>query len=86
MKQVIHPYTMIKYATIEVLFQTIFSMLYDHKQCNTNLVLRVVRGDGKGIQCPGVYLGHPVLGGYKYGDLALQVGGSLKNWDNKIWS
>jgi hypothetical protein len=24
---------------------------------------------------PGVYLGHPVPGGYKYGDLALQVGG-----------
>jgi hypothetical protein len=29
----------------------------------------------KGTQCPGVYLGHPVPGGYKYGDLALQVGG-----------
>jgi hypothetical protein len=28
-----------------------------------------------GKQCPGVYLGHPVPGGYKYGDLALQVGG-----------
>jgi hypothetical protein len=26
-------------------------------------------------QCPGVYLGHPVPGGFKYGDLALQVGG-----------
>jgi hypothetical protein len=26
-------------------------------------------------QCPGVYLGHPVPGAYKYGDLALQVGG-----------
>jgi hypothetical protein len=26
-------------------------------------------------QCPGVYLGHPVPGGYKYGNLALQVGG-----------
>jgi hypothetical protein len=36
--------------------------------------LRVVRGDEKGTQCPGVYLGHPVSGGYKYGDLALQVG------------
>jgi hypothetical protein len=24
---------------------------------------------------PGVYLGHPIPGGYKYGDLALQVGG-----------
>jgi hypothetical protein len=28
-----------------------------------------------GTQFPGVYLGHPVPGGYKYGDLALQVGG-----------
>jgi hypothetical protein len=26
-------------------------------------------------QCLRVYLGHPVHGGYKYGDLALQVGG-----------
>jgi hypothetical protein len=37
--------------------------------------LRVIRGDGKGTQCPGVYLGYLVPGGYKYGDLALQVGG-----------
>jgi hypothetical protein len=35
----------------------------------------VVRDGIKGTQCPGVYLGHPVPGGYKYGDLALQVGG-----------
>jgi hypothetical protein len=34
----------------------------------------VLRGDGRGTQCAGVYLGHPVPGGYKYGDLALQVG------------
>jgi hypothetical protein len=33
------------------------------------------RGELTGTQCPGVYLGHPVPGGYKYGDLALQVGG-----------
>jgi hypothetical protein len=26
-------------------------------------------------QCPGVYLGYPVPGGYKYGNVALQVGG-----------
>jgi hypothetical protein len=26
-------------------------------------------------QCPGVQLGHPVPGGYKYGNLALQDGG-----------
>jgi hypothetical protein len=38
----------------------------------------------KGNPVPGD-LGNPVPGGYKYGDLALQVGGSLNNWDNKIW-
>jgi hypothetical protein len=29
---------------------------------------------------------HPLPGGYKYGDLALQVGGggSLKDWNNKV--
>jgi hypothetical protein len=27
------------------------------------------------FQCPGVYLGHPVPGGYKYRGLAFQVGG-----------
>jgi hypothetical protein len=42
----------------------------------STVALRVVKGDGKGTQCPGVYLGHPVPGGYKYGDLALQVGES----------
>jgi hypothetical protein len=41
----------------------------------TTVALRAVRGDGKGTQCPGVYLGRSVPGGYKYGDLALQVGG-----------
>jgi hypothetical protein len=29
-------------------------------------------GDEKGTQYLGVYLGHPVPGGCKYGDLALQ--------------
>jgi hypothetical protein len=43
---------------------------------NTSTVaLRVVRGDAKGTHCPGVNLGHPSPGGYKYRDLALQVGG-----------
>jgi hypothetical protein len=37
--------------------------------------LRVEGGDEKGTQFLGVYLGHPVPGGYKYGDLAHQVGG-----------
>jgi hypothetical protein len=40
-----------------------------------NLAPRVVGGDEKGTQYPGVQLGHPVPGGDKYGDLALQVGG-----------
>jgi hypothetical protein len=43
---------------------------------NTSTVsLRVAGGDEKGTQCLGEYLGHPVLGGDKHGDLALQVGG-----------
>jgi hypothetical protein len=37
--------------------------------------LLVVGGDEKGTQRLGVQLGHPVPGGYKHGDLALQVGG-----------
>jgi hypothetical protein len=42
---------------------------------NTSTVeLRVGGGDESGTQCLGVYLGYPVPGGYKYGDLALQVG------------
>jgi hypothetical protein len=42
---------------------------------NTSTVaLRVVGGDEKGIQCLGLQLGHPVPGGYKYGDPALQFG------------
>jgi hypothetical protein len=39
------------------------------------MALQVVKDDGKGTQCMGVYLGHPVPGRYKYGDLVLQVGG-----------
>jgi hypothetical protein len=35
---------------------------------------------------PGVYLGHPVPVGYKYGGPGPPGWGSLKNWDNKIWS
>jgi hypothetical protein len=47
---------------------------------NTSTVaLRVVGGDEKGTQC------HPVSGGYKYGDLALQFGESRIR-DSKIWS
>jgi hypothetical protein len=43
---------------------------------NTSTVaLQVVEGDEKGTECLGVKLGHPVPGGYKYRDLALQVGG-----------
>jgi hypothetical protein len=42
---------------------------------NTSTVaLLLVGDDEKGTQCLGVKLGHPVRGGYKYGDLALQVG------------
>jgi hypothetical protein len=38
------------------------------------VALRIEGGDEKGTQCLGVP-GHPVPGGYKYGDLALQVAG-----------
>jgi hypothetical protein len=42
---------------------------------NTSTVaLRVVMGDEKGTQYLGIYAGHPVPGGYKYRDLALQFG------------
>jgi hypothetical protein len=41
----------------------------------SSVALRVVGGDEKGTQCPEVQLGHSVPGGYKYVDLALQVGG-----------
>jgi hypothetical protein len=44
-------------------------------QNSSTVALRVVRGDVKGTQGPGVQLGHPVPRGCKYGDLALQVGG-----------
>jgi hypothetical protein len=46
---------------------------------NSTVVLRVVGGDEKGTQCLGVYPGHTLPGGYKHGDLALQVGGSLES-------
>jgi hypothetical protein len=39
------------------------------------VALRVVGGDEKGTQCLGVKLDHPVPGGYKYENLALQIGG-----------
>jgi hypothetical protein len=37
--------------------------------------LQVVGGDEKGAQCLGIKPSRPILRGYKYGDLALQVGG-----------
>jgi hypothetical protein len=43
---------------------------------NTSTVaMRVLGGDVKGTQCMGIQLGHTAPGGYKYGDLALQVAG-----------
>jgi hypothetical protein len=45
---------------------------------NLSLALLPCGGDGKGIQCPGVQLDHPVPGGYKYGDLAHLVGGDSR--------
>jgi hypothetical protein len=42
---------------------------------NSTVALRVVGDYEKGTQCLEVKLGHPLPGGYKYGDLALKVGG-----------
>jgi hypothetical protein len=50
-------------------------MKYRENFNTSTVALRVVRGDGKGTQCPGVYLVHPVPGGYKYRNLAHQVHG-----------
>jgi hypothetical protein len=48
---------------------------------NTSTVaLQVVGADKKGTHCLGLIPGHPVPGGYKYGNLALQVGGVSKLW------
>jgi hypothetical protein len=41
----------------------------------STVALRAVRGDEKRFECLVVYLGHPVHGGYKYGDLAFHVVG-----------
>jgi hypothetical protein len=42
----------------------------------STVALRVVRGEEKRTQCPEFYLGHPVPGTYKSGDLAFQVRGT----------
>jgi hypothetical protein len=42
----------------------------------STVALRVVGGDAKGNKGLGVKPGHPVPGGYKYGDLALKLGES----------
>jgi hypothetical protein len=42
----------------------------------STVALRVVGGDEKRTQSPGVYVGHPVPGGYIYGDLDLHVVGA----------
>jgi hypothetical protein len=39
----------------------------------------------KGTPVSGLYLGHSLLGGCTYGDLALQ-GGESRIWGSKIWS
>jgi hypothetical protein len=47
---------------------------------NTSTVaLRVVEGDEKGTRCLGVSLGHPVTGGHKHRNLALQVGNMIQD-------
>jgi hypothetical protein len=63
------------YASNAVCFHFI-DFLQKMAASNTSTVaLRVVGSDKKRTQCLGLKLGHSVHGGYKYGDLALQVGG-----------
>jgi hypothetical protein len=54
---------------------------------NTSTVpLRVIGGDEKGIQRLWIYLLQYAPGGYKNGELTLQVGGSLESETVNIWS
>jgi hypothetical protein len=39
------------------------------------VALPVLEGDEKGPRCLGILLGQSVIGGHKYRDLVLQVGG-----------
>jgi hypothetical protein len=51
--------------------------IFSHVEAGSNtstVALRVAEGDEKGTQCLGVQLGHPITGGHKYRDLALQGG------------
>jgi hypothetical protein len=41
---------------------------------NSSVALPIVKGDERGTRRLGVKLGHPVIGGYKYGDLFREVG------------
>jgi hypothetical protein len=52
----------------------------------STIALRVIGGDKKGVQCPGVKLGHTIPEGYEYGDLALQVGVSNLRQQNMVIS
>jgi hypothetical protein len=74
------------HATIEERLEAVFSersmprsqdsvIHVEASSNNFTLALEFVGGDEKGTQCLRVSLGHPVSGGCKYGNLALQVGG-----------
>jgi hypothetical protein len=49
------------------------SSVWRRVRITSTIALGVVKGDGKGIQCRGVKLDHPVLAGYKYGDLGSRL-------------
>jgi hypothetical protein len=51
---------------VQVLCESGFEYLHHCPESSTR--------DGKETQCLGIQLGHPVPGGYKYGDVVLQVG------------
>jgi hypothetical protein len=52
----------------------IYFLGYETEDVFSTVALRVVECDEDGTHCLGVQLGHHVHGGYKYGDLTLQVG------------
>jgi hypothetical protein len=65
----------VRYETnlyIRITGHSVFKTRVEEGLNTSTVALRVV-GDEKGTQCLAVQPGHPVPGGYKYGDLALQV-------------
>jgi hypothetical protein len=58
-----------------ILGSSLYSLCVEADFNISTVALQVVGGNGNGTHCLGVFLGHPVPGGFMYGDLALQGGG-----------